>query len=165
MTVYFGATPGFQLDDTFTVDLDSANAGSAAPVTTDVAAKTDPYADAWNPPSTVPDANYHPQPPPTVVAVSDSGGGSAGSSKSWLSSVADIFKATATGATAIAQTVDIHGRPVNPGGFVPPPQPAFPVWLMPVAVIGGVLLLVVAVKKNKRTSVAGYRRKSRRSRR
>ncbi len=84
---------------------------------------------------------------------SSSGGG-------WLDSLTSIFKSTSQGVQAVsAGLVNIHGQPIN---YAPPPAPAVPIWvyiLVPVAVVGGIVML----KKSRRSSVAGYRR--RRSRR
>ncbi len=114
---------------------------------------SDPYA---------PDTQYHPNPPPERIPETSSNSGGS----SWLSSIADIFKATAQGAGSVAQLVNVHGQPAYPPGYMPPPPPpATPVWLIPAAVVGGGLLLLVVLKKSRKSSVAGYRRKSRRSRR
>lgn len=129
-----------------TVNTDSAYANTV-----------DPFA-----PSPV-DTQYHPNPPPERIPETSSNSGGS----SWLSSIADIFKATAIGAGSIATLVNIHGQPQYPPGYIPPPPPpTTPAWLVPAVVVGGGLVLLVMLKKSRKSAaVAGYRRKSRRSRR
>lgn len=61
--------------------------------------------------------------------------------------------------------VNIFGQRVNPPQYTAPPPSSTPSWLVPVAVVGGAVVLGSVFMAGKSRRMAGYRRRSRRSRR
>ena len=63
--------------------------------------------------------------------------------------------------------VNIFGQRTSPQGQVIQQAPAMPGWIVPALIVGGVVVIggVMLSTRGRRTSMAGYRRRSRRSRR
>lgn len=106
-------------------------------------------------------------PPPAVTVegnVSTSSGGGSSSGGGFLDT---LFGTKQTDRGLVGSLVDIFGRLVGPTGQPLPPTPppsSTPIWIylaIPVVLIGAIALM----RRRPSPSVAGYRRRNRRSRR